>query len=547
MVFPLSFKQFKIPKPQNEPVLTYAPGSWERDALLEKLQVLKKNPIEIPVIIGKEKISTDDKIEIRAPHDHSLLLGRSSIVDEDLTKKAISNALHAKSKWLDYSWDERASIFLKAADIIAGPMRMELNAATMLNLSKNPYQAEIDSACELIDFLRFNAYYMSQIYSNQPDSPKFTVNRMEYRPLDGFVFAVTPFNFVSIMGNLPSAPTMMGNVVVWKPASSVIYAAYYIMKVFQQAGLPDGVINFIPGMGSVVGDVVLRHPDLGGIHFTGSTTTFEYMWRVVGEKIKNYNQFPRLVGETGGKDFIVAHHSADIDVLVAETIRGAFEYQGQKCSAASRIYIPNSMWNPFKEKLISELKTLKIGSPDDFTNFLNAVIDRKAFESINEYITFARQSKDAEIIFGGEMDNSKGYFIAPTVILAKQPRFKTMVEEIFGPVLTVYVYEDDEYEKILYEVDSSSKYALTGSIFANDRDAIKMAEKILRFTAGNFYINVKPTGAVVNQQPFGGSRKSGTNDKAGSFFNLIRWTSPQSIKEEFLSARNYRYSFLDAD
>lgn len=511
------------------------------------MEILKKKPINLPLIIGGEEITTETQIEIRSPHDHSLILGNASQATKKHVSDAIKSALSTKLEWMEYSWDERAAIFLKAAELLAGSYRIKMNAATMLNLSKNPHQAEIDSACELIDFLRFNTYFMYKIYGEQPNSPKSQFNRLEYRPLDGFVFAVTPFNFVSIMGNLPSAPAIMGNVVLWKPASSVIYVAYKLMKLFQEAGLPDGVINFIPGRGSIVGDTILENPNLGGIHFTGSTETFDHLWQKVGENIKNYNQYPRLVGETGGKDFIIMHRSADIKSTVTAIIQGGFEYQGQKCSAVSRVYIPKSDWKEVRDKLVNSLKDIKIGPPDEFSNFINAVIDRKSFLKIQEYLEITRQSVDAQIVFGGNTDDSKGYFIEPTIILSKEPDFKTMVDEIFGPIVTIYLYEDNKFEETLRLIDNTSKYALTGSVFASDRKAIADATKILRYSAGNFYINSKPTGAAVNMQPFGGSRKSGTNDKAGSFLNLLRWVSTRTIKEEFLPPQDYSYPFLTRD
>ncbi|NHJ05329.1 MAG: L-glutamate gamma-semialdehyde dehydrogenase [Candidatus Heimdallarchaeota archaeon] len=540
----MSFGRFKIEEPNNEPVLEYAPGSWEREALRNEIEQQKRKTLDLPLVIGGKEIKTSEIIEIRAPHDHELILGKASLAQEEHVKKAMEIALESKEEWMEYAWDERAAIFLKAAELLSGPYRMKLNAATMLNLSKNPYQAEIDTACELTDFFRFNSYFMYRIYKEQPFSPQTAFNRLEYRPLDGFIFAVTPFNFVSIMGNLPSAPALMGNVVVWKPATSVIYIAYQIMKLFQKAGLPDGVINFIPGRSSLVGDLVLNHSDLGGIHFTGSTETFEYMWKKVGENIHKYNQYPRLVGETGGKDFIFIHKSADLSGVLAGLTRGAFEYQGQKCSAASRIYAPKTLWPPIKKCLEKDLSQIKIGEPDDFSNFINAVIDKKAFTRITEYIDFTKKSGEAEIILGGKTDDKKGFYIDPTVILAQKANYKTMTEEIFGPVLTIYLYDEEKFEETLHLCDKSTQYALTGSIFAEDRKAISLATKILRHSAGNFYINVKPTGAVVNQQPFGGSRKSGTNDKAGSFLNLLRWVSPRSIKERFYPPRSYSYPFL---
>jgi 1-pyrroline-5-carboxylate dehydrogenase len=543
----MSFGRFKIEQPTNEEVLTYAPGSKEREKLVKELERLKKETIEIPLIINGEEITTKTTKTLTAPHDHKQVLGELSLASEKHVKQAIAAALEAKKEWMEFYWDERAAILLKAAELLQGPYRMTMNAATMLNLSKNPHQAEIDSACELIDFFRFNTYFMYKLYAEQPYSPQKAFNRLEFRPLDGFVFAVTPFNFVSIMGNLPSAPALMGNVVLWKPATNAAYAAYHVMKLFQRAGFPKGVINFVPGKGSVVGGTVLDHPDLGGIHFTGSTGTFEYMWKKVGENVHQYNQYPRLVGETGGKDFIFIHESADLTGVLAMITRGAFEYQGQKCSAASRVYAPKSLWPAIKKCLERDLGEIKIGKPDNFSNFINAVIDKDAYTNITEYIDFVKASPDGEIIFGGDYDDKKGYFIDPTVVLANKHDFKTMTEEIFGPVLSIYLYDEDKYEETLHLCDTSTKYALTGSIFAEDRKAISLATKILRHAAGNFYINVKPTGAVVNQQPFGGSRKSGTNDKAGSFLNLVRWVSARSIKERFYPPRKYTYPFLGKD
>jgi 1-pyrroline-5-carboxylate dehydrogenase len=543
----MSFGRFKIEEPENEHTYNYAPGCAERKTLEEELKRQKKQTIDIPLIINGEEIITDNIIEVRAPHNHNHVLARASLAGEKEIKLAIEKALEAKKEWMEFNWNERAAVFLKAAELLAGPWRMKLNAATMLNLSKNPHQAEIDSAAELIDFLRFNTYYMYQIYQNQPFSPSTMFNKLEYRPLDGFVFAVTPFNFVSIMGNLPTAPALMGNVVLWKPATSAIYVAYQVKKLFLKAGIPEGVINFIPGRGSEMGKIILTHPDLGGIHFTGSTSTFEYMWKTVGENIEKYNQFPRLVGETGGKDFIFIHKSANLSGVLASLTRGAFEYQGQKCSAASRIYAPKSLWPQIKACLERDIESIKIGEPDDFSNFVNAVIDKRAFRKITEYINYAKEADDAEVIIGGGADDSKGYFIEPTVVLAEKHDFKTMVEEIFGPVLSIYLYEDDKFEETLHMVDESTQYALTGSFFAEDRKAIKIANKILRPAAGNFYINVKPTGAVVNQQPFGGSRKSGTNDKAGSYLNLIRWVSARSITERYYPPQKYTYAFLQKE
>ncbi|NHJ84185.1 MAG: L-glutamate gamma-semialdehyde dehydrogenase [Asgard group archaeon] len=543
----MSFGRFKIEEPKNEPVYEYSPGSKERAALKKALEDLRKNPIDIPLVIGGKEIKTNNKVTITSPHNHKQVLGTTYLAEEEHLEEAIEVALQSKESWAEFNWDERAAVFLKTAELLSGPFRMKLNAATMLNLSKNPHQAEIDAAAELTDFLRFNSYFMYKIYAEQPHSPNTAFNRLEYRPLDGFVLAVTPFNFTSIMGNLPSAPALMGNVVLWKPATSASYVSYHIMKLFQRAGLPDGVINFIPAKGSMVSEKVIKHPDLGGIHFTGSTGTFESMWKTVGENIHKYKQYPRLVGETGGKDFVFLHKSANLSGVLAALTRGAFEYQGQKCSAASRMYVPQSLWPRIKECLRKDLASIKIGDPENFSNFINAVIDKDAFTRITEYIDYTKTSEDGEILFGGNYEDKDGFFIDPTVILAKKPDFKTMTEEIFGPVLSIYIYEDDKYEETLRLCDESTIYGLTGSIFAEDRKAISLAAKILRHTAGNFYINVKPTGAVVNQQPFGGSRKSGTNDKAGSILNLIRWTSPRSIKERFYPPQHYSYPFLEEE
>lgn len=535
---------FRVPKPTNEPVLGYLPGSKEKEELKKALKELKSQKIEIPLIINGKKVTTSAKGQSVMPHNHSHVLAEYSKAGTAEVNQAIEAAVEARKKWSSLPWQDRASIFLKAADLLAGPYRAKVNAAAMLNMSKNVFQAEIDSACELIDFFRFNAYYMQTIYADQPKSTKGIWNRVQYRPLEGFVFAVTPFNFLSIGGNLPSSPAMMGNVVLWKPASSAVYPAYFIMQIFEEAGVPAGVINFVPGSGAQVGDPVLASPHFAGIHFTGSTDTFQGMWKTIGSNIANYKSYPRIVGETGGKDFIFAHASADVDELVTACIRGAYEYQGQKCSAASRAYIPQSMWDSFKTKFGAALQEIKMGDVEDFTVFMNAVIDKAAFKTITQYIDFAKNSSDAEIIFGGSYDDSKGYFIDPTLILAKKPDFKTMVEEIFGPVLTVYVYPDAEYEKTLHLCDETSPYALTGAVFGKDRYEIKLAMDILRDAAGNFYINDKPTGAVVGQQPFGGARASGTNDKAGSFLNLIRWVSTRSIKENFVPPKHFSYPYM---
>lgn len=535
---------FKLPIPQNEPILAYEPGSPEKKALKEKISELKSKEVEIPVMIGSEEIKTGKLAECRCPHETKHLLGVYHKAGETEVDLAIQVAMAARPKWAAMSWHDRAAIFLKAADLLAGPYRAVLNAATMLCQSKTVYQAEIDSACELIDFYRFNPYYMQQIYQQQPNSSKGCWNYLEQRPLEGFIFAVTPFNFTSIAGNLPTAPAMMGNVVLWKPASSTVYTAYFIMQLLKEAGLPDGVINMVGGPGGAVGNPVMASPHLAGIHFTGSTEVFHNMWKTIGNNIASYKTYPRIVGETGGKDFIFAHHSSDLDALNTAMIRGAFEYQGQKCSAASRAYIPASIWPKLKEKLIATLKNVRMGSPEDFTNFMGAVIDRGAFETITQYIDYAKQSSEAEVISGGGYDDSKGYFIEPTIVRTTNPKFKLMEEEIFGPVLTVYVYPDDQYEETLHLCDETSPYALTGAFFARDRFEIIRAAEKLTHAAGNFYINDKPTGAVVGQQPFGGSRASGTNDKAGSLINLQRWVSPRAIKENFLPPLNIAYPHM---
>ncbi len=536
-----------VPFPSNEPVRMYEPGSPERESIKKKLAELMAEEIEIPVVIGGERIKTGKMGECRTPHDHSHLLGRYHKAGPEEIERAIAAAKEAHAQWSSMSWESRAAIFLKAADLLAGPWRDTLNAATMLAQSKNVFQAEIDSACELIDFFRFNAFYMEQVYSEQPDSQPGMWNYVEHRPLEGFVFAVTPFNFTSIAGNLPSSPALMGNTVLWKPASSAVYSAWFILQLLEEAGLPKGVINFVPGSGAAVGDPVINSPELAGIHFTGSTSTFQRMWKQVGANIQKYRSYPRIVGETGGKDFIFAHASADLDALVTACVRGAFEYQGQKCSAASRAFIPASLWDEFTEKLVEQVGQIQMGTPLDFRNFMCAVIDQAAFETITEYIDEAKSSKDAEILCGGGYDDSKGWFIEPTVIVAKDPSFRTMREEIFGPVLTIYRYEDDRLDETLTLCDEGSPYALTGAIFAQDREVIvKMSER-LRFTAGNFYINDKPTGAVVGQQPFGGGRASGTNDKAGSILNLIRWVSPRTVKETFIPPHDFRYPHMDAE
>jgi len=535
---------YRVPLPKNEPIYSYAPGSEDRKRLEQALNELKKNKIDVPMIIGGKEIRTGDPVKITAPHDHSLVLGQSYQGGAGEINSAIAAAAKAKREWELVPFHDRAAIFLKAADLLTDPYRYIVNAATMLGHSKTIFQAEIDAVCELADFFRFNVAFGEQIYNMQPENSKALWDRSDYRPLEGFIFAVTPFNFVSIAGNLPTAPALMGNTVLWKPASSVTYTAHFIMKILKEAGLPDGVINMVTARGADVGEHVLKHRDLAGIHFTGSTGVFHTMWKTVGANIAKYRSYPRIVGETGGKDFVFVHHTADIRAVNANLIRGAFEYQGQKCSAASRAYIPKSMWPELKEMLIEDVKKIKIGAPDEISNFFNAVIDKSAFDSITEYIDYAKNSDDAEIIVGGEYDDSKGFYIKPTIVETSNPHFKLMEEEIFGPVLTVYVYEDEKYLETLRVCDETSIYALTGAIFARERKAIRLAELLLRNAAGNFYINDKPTGAVVGQQPFGGARASGTNDKAGSMLNMIRWTSPRTIKENFLTPKDYKYPFM---
>jgi 1-pyrroline-5-carboxylate dehydrogenase len=532
-----------VPKMENEPVLQYAPGSTEREYLQRELETQFNQVVEIPLIIGGGETATGQTAHCVCPHNHRHILAQYHQAGENEVQTAIDAALKAKAGWQNMPWSERAAVFLKAAELISTKYRYILNAATMLNQGKNAYQAEIDSACELADFLRFNVHYMQQIYTGQPElNSKGAWNRLDYRPLEGFVFAVTPFNFTAIAGNLPASPALMGNTVLWKPASSAVLSGYYLMRLFEEAGLPDGVINFLPGSGGTVGDPVLNSADLSGVHFTGSTAVFNRIWQTVGQNIASYRTYPRIVGETGGKDFIFVHASADPDAVVTAAVRGAFEYQGQKCSAASRMYVPRSFWSTIKDRLSETLGSIKMGDVADFSNFMNAVIDESAFDSIMTHIAAAENSDQAEIFFGGGGDKTEGYFIEPTVVLAKDPHFWTMKEEIFGPVLTIYVYDDDAFEETLAVCDATSAYGLTGAVFARERTAIETASSMLRFAAGNFYINDKPTGAVVGQQPFGGSRKSGTNDKAGSYLNLLRWTSPRTIKETFCPAQDYRYS-----
>jgi 1-pyrroline-5-carboxylate dehydrogenase len=534
---------YQVPAAKNEPVLSYAPGSAEKAALKAALAEMRGKELDVPMYIGAEEVRTGKKVRMAPPHDHAHTLGHFHRGDASHVKQAIDAALAAKEAWENLSWEHRASIFLKAADLISGPYRARMNAATMLAQSKNAYQAEIDAVCELADFLRFNVQYMTEIYAQQPASSPQVWNRVEQRPLEGFVFALTPFNFTAIAGNLPSAPAMMGNTVVWKPADSQVYSANLIMQIFKEAGLPDGVINLVYVSGPVAGDVIFHHPDFAGIHFTGSTGVFQGIWKTIGDNIHNYRSYPRIVGETGGKDFILAHPSAVPAQVSTAMSRGAFEFQGQKCSAASRAYIPSNLWPQVKELLLADLKSFRMGGTEDFRNFINAVIDEKAFDRIATYIDHAK-ADGQQIIAGGNYDKSKGYFIEPTVIMVDDPKYVTMCEEIFGPVLTIYVYDEHRFEETLQLVDTTSPYALTGAILAQDRYAIERATRVLRNAAGNFYINDKPTGAVVGQQPFGGARGSGTNDKAGSAINLLRWVSPRTIKENFVTPTDYRYPFL---
>lgn len=536
---------YQIPYPTNEPIFDYAPGSDERKKLQTVLdRLLSQEPVNVPMYIGGEEVYTDKNKDLTPPFDHKRKVGQANFGGKEHVSKAIDKALAARKDWANLPWEQRAAIFLKAADLIAGPYRYEMNAATMVAQSKNAFQSEIDSVCELIDFLRFNAYYMEEIYSVQPNSSPGVWNRLEYRGLEGFVFCITPFNFTAIAGNLPASAAMMGNVCVWKPADSQIYSANVVMKVFKEAGLPDGVINMVTVDGPDAGEVVFEHPDFAGLHFTGSTSVFKMLWKTIGNNIDKYKTYPRIVGETGGKDFVVAHESADPKAVSTALTRGAFEFQGQKCSAASRAYIANTIWPEVKAGLIQDGKDMKLGSPAEFSNFVNAVIDERAFDKIASYIDYVKDQSDAEIIMGGGYDKSKGYFIEPTVVVTTNPKFRTMVEEIFGPVLTIYVYDADKFEETLKLVDETSEYALTGAVIAKDRYAIDLAAKMLENAAGNFYINDKPTGAVVGQQPFGGARGSGTNDKAGSHLNLLRWVSARTIKETLVTPTDFRYPFL---
>ncbi|MDX1476558.1 MAG: L-glutamate gamma-semialdehyde dehydrogenase [Saprospiraceae bacterium] len=538
---------FEVPIAVNEPVLAYAPGSPEREELKQTIAEMKRTETEVRMYIGGEWVASDQKIAIHPPHEIKHTLGYYYKGTSAHVSQAIDAAMAAKPEWENMPWQERAAIFLRAADLLSGPYRAKMNAATMLGQSKNAFQAEIDCVAELCDFWRFNVQYMTEMYMQQPESAPGTWNRLEYRALEGFIFALTPFNFTSIAGNLPGAPALMGNTVVWKPAATQIYSAKVIMEIYHEAGLPAGVINLVYVDGPEAGDVIFRHKDFGGLHFTGSTGVFNSLWRTIGANLDKYKSYPRLVGETGGKDFVVAHSSADAEQLAVALARGAFEFQGQKCSAASRAYIPESLWSQVRTRLVDDVTSFQMGGPEDFRNFINAVIDERAFDKITNYIAEARKSPDVEVVCGGNYDKSQGYFIEPTVLRVNDPKYVTMCEELFGPVLTVYVYPDDQYIDTLHLVDNTSPYALTGAVFARDRSAVETANQILRHAAGNYYINDKPTGAVVGQQPFGGARGSGTNDKAGSILNLYRWVSPRTIKENFNPPRDYRYPFMDAE
>jgi 1-pyrroline-5-carboxylate dehydrogenase len=535
---------FNVPVADNEPVLGFAPGSPEKEELQAVYAEMKESQIDAPMFIGSKEVTTDNKVSMHPPHDHKHVLGHFNMGTGTHVSQAIDAALAARTQWAETPWQDRAAIFLKAAELLAGPYRAKMNAATMLCQSKNAMQAEIDAACEMIDFFKFNVQYMTDIYAEQPDSQPGIWNRLEYRPLEGFVFAITPFNFTSIAANLCAAPALMGNVVVWKPSDTQIYSAQVVMELFKEAGLPDGVINMVYCDGPEAGNVVFKHPDFAGLHFTGSTAVFQHLWKEIGNNIHNYKSYPRIVGETGGKDFIVAHKSAQAPMVATAITRGGFEFQGQKCSAASRAYIPSNIADAVLAQVKEDVDSFKMGSPEIFGNYINAVIDEKSFDNIAKFIDYAKGRDDAKILCGGNYDKSVGYFIEPTVIVTTDVKFRTMCEEIFGPVMTIYVYDENNYAGILKTVDSTSNYALTGSILSQDRYAIGEATKALENCAGNFYINDKPTGAVVGQQPFGGARGSGTNDKAGSYLNLVRWVSPRTIKETFVPATDYRYPFL---
>ena len=540
----MNFGNFHIPKPINEPIKSHAPGTPEREALQKEIKRIMGTEVEIPMRIGNQDVRSENKLTTSAPHNHKHIVGHYYKGNKQNIEDAINAAMKARKDWANMPWEHRASIFLKAADLMAGPYRAKINAATMVGQSKNPFQAEIDSACELIDFFRFNVHYAERIYAEQPESQPGMWNRLEYRPLEGFVLAITPFNFTSIAGNLPSSPAIMGNTVVWKPSDKQILSAQVIMDIFREAGLPDGVINMVCASGQLIGQTCFSNHHFAGVHFTGSTDVFNGMWKEIGANMNQYKGYPRIVGETGGKDFILVHESADIQATATAISRGAFEYQGQKCSAASRAYIPSNIWPQIRDRVLSDLESFKMGPVDDFSNFINAVIDEVSFDKLAKYIDGAKNSPDAEIIAGGKYDKTEGYFIQPTIILAKKPDYVTLCEELFGPVLTIYIYDPNKWEETLQLVDSTSPYALTGAVIAQDRKAIVQASDALMNAAGNFYINDKPTGAVVGQQPFGGARASGTNDKAGSMLNLLRWVSPRTIKETFVPPVAYKYPFL---
>lgn len=535
---------FQVPQAVNEPIKSYAPGTPEREEVLNAYKALYESEVEVPLYIGSEEIKTGDTARLSPPHDHKHHLGVYHKATKEHVEKAVASALEARKEWANLAWEQRAAVFLKAAELIAGPYRYKINAATMIGQSKNIFQAEIDSACELVDFLRFNVEYMTRIYEEQPKSTSGAWNRLEYRPLEGFVYAISPFNFTAIAGNLPSSAALMGNVAIWKPSDSQVYSAQVIMEVFKEAGVPDGVINMVMGDPQMITDTLLESPDFAGVHFTGSTTVFKNIWQQIGNNIHKYKSYPRIVGETGGKDFIIAHPSANPKQVATGISRGAFEFQGQKCSAASRAYLPKSLWPEIKEYVIEDVKSFKMGSPEDMSNFITAVIHEASFDKLSGYIDRAKEDKNAEIIVGGNYDKSKGYFVEPTVILTDDPKYTTMCTELFGPVITIYVYDDEKWEETLELIDTSTEYALTGAVFSQDRYAATHATKALENAAGNFYINDKPTGAVVGQQPFGGARGSGTNDKAGSILNLYRWVSPRIIKETFVTPVDYRYPFM---
>jgi 1-pyrroline-5-carboxylate dehydrogenase len=544
---PTAEGDFRPPEPRNEAVLDYAPGSPERADLKRKLADMAAEVVEIPIVVGGRDLGTGDFGEVVMPHDHGHVLARYHKAGPAEIQKAIDSSLEAWKEWSNWSWQDRAAVLLRAADLLAGEWRKVLNASTMLGQSKTAHQAEIDSACEIIDFWRFNVHYARELHSDQPASSRGVWNMTDYRPLEGFVYAISPFNFTSIAANLPTAPALMGNVVIWKPARTSLFSSYYLMRLFQEAGMPPGVINFLPGNSARISEALLASPYLAGVHFTGSTETFQLLWKMVAENLDNYRSYPRVVGETGGKNFIVAHGSADVEALVTAIVRGGFEYQGQKCSAASRVYVPDSMWPAVKKRLGEMMAEIKTGAPSDFENFVCAVIDAAAYRSITGYIDHARKSDEAEIVFGGGYSDDKGYFIEPTVVVASDPKYKLMCEEIFGPVVTIHVYPADDWSQTLGLVNTTSPYALTGAVFANDRAAVRQAMASLRHAAGNFYVNDKPTGAVVGQQPFGGARASGTNDKAGSYLNLVRWMSPRSIKETFIPPTDFKYPFMQGD